>query len=263
MENIYGVDVFIAAVVLVSAVLSFSRGFISEMLGIGSWLIATIVGFYAMPYLEPFATQYLPKPLLANIASLVVVTIVTLVVLTLICSKIEKKVRQSVLNRLDHFLGFIFGAVRGVVILVLIYFLLMTLMPKYLARQQKESLLFPYLGRMTENVKEHLPESLFDNPAEKEGKQKPDEIEELIEKLNAPAKKTVKKSKNKKREASAVQEEKPVDPEKKEKDLFDSLNNPQVGERKKKQTQGYDKREREELDRLFLESMDETDSVVE
>ena len=175
MENIYGVDVFIAAVVLVSAMLSFSRGFISEMLGIGSWLIATIVGFYAMPYLEPFATQYLPKPLLANIASLVVVTIVTLVVLTLICSKIEKKVRQSVLNRLDHFLGFIFGAVRGVVILVLIYFLLMTLMPKYLARQQKESLLFPYLGRVTENVKEHLPESLFDNPAEKEGKQKPDE----------------------------------------------------------------------------------------
>ena len=51
MENIYGVDVFIAAVVLVSAMLSFSRGFISEMLGIGSWLIATIVGFYAMPYL--------------------------------------------------------------------------------------------------------------------------------------------------------------------------------------------------------------------
>ena len=73
----------------------------------------------------------------------------------------------------------------------------------------------------------------------------------------------MKKSKNKKREASAVQEEKPVDPEKKEKDLFDSLNNPQVGERKKEQTQGYDKREREELDRLFLESMDETDSVVE
>ncbi len=263
MENIYGVDVFIAAVVLISAILSFSRGFISEMLGIGSWLIASIVGFYAMPYLEPFALRYLPKPLLANIASLVVVTIVTLVVLTLICSKIEKKVRQSVLNRLDHFLGFIFGAVRGVVILVLVYFLLMTLTPKYLAQQQKESLLFPYLGRVTESVKEHMPESLFDNPVKKEEKQKPDEIEELIEKLNAPAKKTVKKSKNKKAKPAAAQEEKPVDPEKKEKDLFDSLNNPRVGAKKKEQPQGYDKREREELDRLFLESMDETDSVVE
>ena len=108
MENIYGVDIFIAVVLIVSALLSFFRGFISEMLGIGSWVIALIVGFYTMPYLEPFVLNYVPKPLFANILSLIAVAVVTLIVLTLICSKIEKKVRKSALNRLDHFLGFIY-----------------------------------------------------------------------------------------------------------------------------------------------------------
>ena len=255
MENIYGVDVFIAVVLIGSAPLSFSRGFISEMLGIGSWVIASIVGFYAMPYLEPFVLNYVPKPLFANILSLIAVAIVTLVVLTLICSKIEKKVRKSALNRLDHFLGFIFGAVRGVVILVLLYFLVMTLAPKYLERLQKQSKTFPYLERVTQSVKGHLPESLFDNPVKKE--QEPDEIEELIEKLNTSSQKTDRKKQKK------AEPEKPVDPEKAD-DLFNALNNPQVKEKPSAQpAQGYNKQEREELDKLFLESIEEAQSVVD
>ena len=258
MENIYGVDVFIAVVLVVSALLSFFRGFISEMLGIGSWFIASIIGFYAMPYLEPFVLKYIPKPLFANILSLIVVAIVTLIILTLICSKIEKRVRKSALNRLDHFLGFIFGVLRGIVILVLIYFLMMTLAPKYLEQLQKRSKAFPYLERVTESVKEHLPESLFDNPVKKAEDQEPDEIEELIEKLNHTSQKKAKQPKQQK-----VEPEKPVDPEKAD-DLFNALNNPQVEEKKSDQpVQGYDKQEREELDKLFLESVEEAESVID
>ena len=256
MENIYGVDIFIAVVLIVSALLSFFRGFISEMLGIGSWVIASIVGFYAMPYLEPFVLNYVPKPLFANLLSLIVITVVTLIVLTLICSKIEKKVRKSALNRLDHFLGFIFGIVRGIVILVLIYFMMMTLAPKYLEQLQKKSKAFPYLERVTESVKEHLPESLFDNPVETE--QEPDEIEELIEKLNTSSQ----KEKPTKKE-HVPEPEKPVDPEKAD-DLFNALNNPPVREDSSDQdVQGYNEQEREELDKLFLESMEEAESVVD
>ena len=256
MENIYGVDIFIAVVLIVSALLSFFFVFISEMLGIGSWVIASIVGFYAMPYLEPFVLNYVPKPLFANLLSLIVITVVTLIVLTLICSKIEKKVRKSALNRLDHFLGFIFGIVRGIVILVLIYFMMMTLAPKYLEQLQKKSKAFPYLERVTESVKEHLPESLFDNPVEKE--QEPDEIEELIEKLNTSSQKE-----KPPRKEQAPEPEKPVDPEKAD-DLFNALNNPPVREDSSDQeVQGYNEQEREELDKLFLESMEEAESVVD
>ena len=250
MDNIYGVDIFIAVVLLISAILSFYRGFISEMLGVGSWIVAGLVGFYAMPYLEPFMLKYVSRPLFANLISLSVVSILTLVVLTIVCSKITGKVRKSVLNRLDHFLGFIFGGLRGVVILVLVYFLIMTLAPKNLEQMQKKSRAFPYLERVTESVKEHLPESLFDNPTKPEDK-KADEIEELIEKLNtAPGKK------NKKKEKSNDSEKKAG--------LFESLNNPQVEEKPvDPEKQGYNKKEREELDKLFLESVEEADSVVD
>lgn len=262
MENIYGIDIFIGVVLVVSALLSFSRGFISEMLGIGSWFVALIVAFYAMPYLEPFVLNYVSKPLFANVLSLVVVSIVTLIVLTLICSKIETKVRKSVLNRLDHFLGFIFGIVRGIVILVLLYFLMMTLAPKYLDQLEKQSRAFPYLERVTQSVEQHLPQSLFDNPQESEtsedGKDS-DEIEDLIKKLNTTTqkKKEVKKTKR----ALPEQVEKPVDPEKKD-DLFNSLNNPRVEKKSEKAQQGYNKQEREELNRLFLENVEEAESIL-
>lgn len=269
MENIYGVDIFIAAVLIVSAVLSFFRGFISEMLGIGSWMVALLVGVYLMPYLEPFVIRYVPKPLFANILSLVGVSIITLVILTLICSKITVKVRKSALNRLDHFLGFIFGLVRGVVILVLIYFLVMTLAPKNLVQMQKKSKTFPYLERVTESVKEHLPESLFDNPAEKEGdKEEKDELGGLIEKLNKPGaghKEKAKKPAVQEKKTGAEEEEieKPVDPEKR-KGLFDKLNAPEVKEKPSKaKAEGYNKKEREDLDKLFLESIEEVESAVD
>lgn len=254
MQEICGVDIFISVVLLVSAILSFSRGFTSEMLGIGAWFVAGIAGFYAMPVLEPYALKYLHKPVFANLAVFAATALVTLVTLTLIFSRITDKVQKSVLNRLDHFLGFIFGLVRGVVILVLVYFLMMTLTPKTLEDYQKQSKAFPYLERVTDSVKEHLPESLFDNPTKKDDG-KPDNIDQLIEKLN---KEPVKKTKKKKAKPAA---EKPKDPEK---TLFDDLNAPKVEAQKKKdEPAGYDKREREQLDRLFLESLEETDAVVD
>ena len=254
MQEICGVDIFISVVLLVSAILSFSRGFTSEMLGIGAWFVAGIAGFYAMPWLEPYALKYLHKPVLANLAVFAAVALLILVTLTLIFSRITDKVQKSVLNRLDHFLGFIFGLVRGVVILVLVYFLMMTLTPKTLEDYQKQSKAFPYLERVTDSVKEHLPESLFDNPTKKDDG-KPDNIDQLIEKLN---KEPVKKTKKKKAKPAA---EKPKDPEK---TLFDDLNAPKVEAQKKKdEPAGYDKREREQLDRLFLESLEETDAVVD
>ena len=254
MQEICGVDIFISVVLLVSAILSFSRGFTSEMLGIGAWFVAGIAGFYAMPVLEPYALKYLHKPVLANLAVFAATALVTLVTLTLIFSRITDKVQKSVLNRLDHFLGFIFGVVRGVVILVLVYFLMMTLTPKTLEDYQKQSKAFPYLERVTDSVKEHLPESLFDNPTKKDDG-KPDNIDQLIEKLN---KEPVKKTKKKKAKPAA---EKPKDPEK---TLFDDLNAPKVEAQKKKdEPAGYGKREREQLDRLFLESLEETDAVVD
>lgn len=267
METIGGVDIFIAAVILLSAILSFARGFTEEMLGIGAWLVAGTIGFYSMPLLSPYVSNYISKPLLANLAIFFSVGLILLIILTLLFHKIGKKVKESSLNRLDHFLGFLFGLIRGVLILVLIYFIIMTLSPKTLSDYQKESKLFPYLERITENAKKQLPEALFDTPTKRDDT--PDNIDELIEKLNqAPdkkgkkAKQAPKKEERKERAAAekpAEKREKPVNPER---SLFDDLNDPAVKSKNAGKT-GYDKREREELDKLFLETSDDAEEPMD
>ncbi len=282
MENISTVDIFIVVVIGLSALLSLGRGFVSEMLGIGSWFLASAIGFYAMPILSPHIEPLVHKPLLANALSIAAAALVSLVVLTVICSRITIKVRKSVLNRLDHFLGFIFGCLRGIIILVLVYFIIMTIAPKSLPDFQKDSRLMPYLEMVTENVRDQLPESLFDNPVRDEsGKEEaPNDLDELIQKLNEAPEKTKKSAKPKskaarknreieilpeddplRRSLEELENEIPQDPS--ETEFFNLLNSPQVKAKPSKgNREGYDSKEREDLNRLILESVDDVESAV-
>lgn len=181
MENINGLDLVIVCVVAISGLFAFCRGFLSEMLGIGSWIVAGTGGVYLLPYVSPLTERFIRNGTLANIAAGVLSSLILLVVLTLVCSFLTGKIRQSALNRLDRFLGLIFGFLRGFIILMLMYFILFVLSPKTLEDLGKNSKLYPFLDDVCLRVKEHMPESLFDNPSDKGGKSKDsEELEGLL-----------------------------------------------------------------------------------
>lgn len=181
MENINGLDLVIVCVVAISGLFAFCRGFLSEMLGIGSWIVAGAGGVYLLPYVSPLTEKFIRNGTLANIAAGVLSSLILLVVLTLVCSFLTGKIRQSALNRLDRFLGLIFGFLRGFIILMLMYFILFVLSPKTLEDLGKNSKLYPFLDDVCLRVKEHMPESLFDNPSDKGGKSKDsEELEGLL-----------------------------------------------------------------------------------
>ncbi len=181
MENINGLDLVIVCVVAISGLFAFCRGFLSEMLGIGSWIVAGAGGVYLLPYVSPLTEKFIRNGTLANIAAGVLSSLILLVVLTLVCSFLTGKIRQSALNRLDRFLGLIFGFLRGLIILMLMYFILFVLSPKTLEDLGKNSKLYPFLDDVCLRVKEHMPESLFDNPSDKGGKSKDsEELEGLL-----------------------------------------------------------------------------------
>ncbi|MCQ2965878.1 MAG: CvpA family protein [Alphaproteobacteria bacterium] len=182
MDSICGIDFFIVFTLLISALLSTTRGFASEMLGLGAWFVATTLGVYLMPVLEPVSSKYISNPIISNLASCIISTILILSVLTIVFNHLTEKIKRSCLNKIDHVLGLLFGLLRGLVILVLIYFFVMTLAPKSLEQFEKESKLFVYLEKVTDNVKEQLPESLFDNPTKKLDEQ--DKLDALIKLLN-------------------------------------------------------------------------------
>lgn len=303
MENINGLDLVIVCVVAISGLFAFCRGFLSEMLGIGSWIVAGAGGVYLLPYVSPLTEKFIRNGTLANIAAGVLSSLILLVVLTLVCSFLTGKIRQSALNRLDRFLGLIFGFLRGFIILMLMYFILFVLSPKTLEDLGKNSKLYPFLDDVCLRVKEHMPESLFDNPSDKGGKSKDsEELEGLLKAIgkneieiaaqevkdlpeNDPLRQMVeehvkengssgffsffekftggdKDAKNKKsaRKKKAEKTEKRDAVKKKngDDDLFDKLNGVQVESKNKKGGDVvYGEKDKEDLNRLILENIEE------
>jgi len=114
-------DIVVAIVLLVSAFLAYSRGFVQEVLSVGGWVGAAFITIYGFGYVQPYAREIIAIELLADLAAGVIVFVVVLAVLSLLTRAISKRVQDSALNALDRSLGFLFGLARGAVVLCLIY----------------------------------------------------------------------------------------------------------------------------------------------
>ncbi|MCB1368373.1 MAG: CvpA family protein, partial [Rhodobacteraceae bacterium] len=57
MDGFTILDAAVAGIILVSAVLAFSRGFVREVLSIAGWILAAIVAFVFAPQAEPLMKE--------------------------------------------------------------------------------------------------------------------------------------------------------------------------------------------------------------
>jgi membrane protein required for colicin V production len=114
-------DVLVLVIVGVSAVAALARGAVAEIMGLLSWVGATVVAFAALPYLVPLVQPVIAGEELANGVALVGVFVVTLIVLKLLTGMIVSAVSGSALGPLDRLLGLVFGAARGVVLVCAAY----------------------------------------------------------------------------------------------------------------------------------------------
>lgn len=125
MEDFTLFDGGVAAVLFISAVLAFSRGFVREILSIAGWIGAGVVGFYFAPAVVPLVQEI---PILNDIigdncelgilAAFVAVFAVALVVIALFTPLISGAVQKSALGSLDGGFGFLFGVARGLLLVV-------------------------------------------------------------------------------------------------------------------------------------------------
>jgi membrane protein required for colicin V production len=116
------VDIVVLGVLAISALLAFMRGFVREVLGIGSWVGAVIVAIWGFSYARPRFEQWLAgSPDLINPATFGSLFLVTLIVLMAVSHWVGAVVRGSVLGGLDRTLGLVFGLVRGAALVVFAY----------------------------------------------------------------------------------------------------------------------------------------------
>lgn len=121
--SLHIVDVSVAALVCVSALIGLLRGIVKEILSIFSWAAALFIGMYAHKPTFPFWFKTTNSEVFAHVLAFGSVFLGVLAISLLITSRISERVDDGALGGLDRTLGFAFGAVRGMVIICLCYLL--------------------------------------------------------------------------------------------------------------------------------------------
>ena len=123
MDSFTLVDAAVGLVVVVSAILAYSRGLVREVLAIAGWVVAAIAAFVLAPTVEPLVREipYVGNILgdsceLTIIAAFAAVFAVMLVIVALFTPVFSSLIRNSALGGIDQGLGFFFGVLRGILL---------------------------------------------------------------------------------------------------------------------------------------------------
>src|SRR3982751_4326085 len=115
-----GVDVGVAVLVLISAILATARGFTREILSLATWAGSAAIPAYMYFYHRGIAQAYIKEELVATGVTVIGTFIVALIVLHLLTMWIGDMVVDSRVGPLDRTLGFVLGAARGVLICIVL-----------------------------------------------------------------------------------------------------------------------------------------------
>lgn len=128
MEGFTIVDAVVAVVILLSAILAYSRGVVREILAIAGWVAAAVLAFIFAPQAEPLIKQIpvLDKFLggsceLSVIAAFAAVFAVALIVMSIFTPLFSSAVQRSALGGVDQGLGFLFGVLRGILLVAVAF----------------------------------------------------------------------------------------------------------------------------------------------
>ncbi|MCB9964863.1 MAG: CvpA family protein [Rhodospirillales bacterium] len=194
------IDLIIGAVILISALVAFFRGFIREVLtilGVIGGLVAaymygaTLAPFYNgllegdKPAAEGAETPHfmgiIPYPLLSEILGYATVFLGVVIILSILSYFLSKFVENVGMGMLDRTLGVAFGIARGVILLGVLY------MPIHMFADEeekknwfKDSHLQVYIEATSEWLSEFLPEDFLKDT----GQEKLDQTRETLKALD-------------------------------------------------------------------------------
>jgi len=153
-------DIAVVALIVLSAIFAFARGFVREALSIVAWVGAAIITLYGFNQVYSLVDPLVKNPLLSQLIAGFGLFIGSLVVFTIVTSIIARSVRTSALSPIDRTLGFIFGLARGVFVVSLAYLLLDLMVPLPNDRPDwvREAKSGPYLHQGAEMLRGWLPE---------------------------------------------------------------------------------------------------------
>lgn len=133
MEGFTLVDAGVAVIILLSAILAYSRGFVREVLAILGWIAAAVAGFFFAPMVVPLLNEVPLEKIpvvgeglkesceLTVILAFVAVFAAALILLSIFVGLFSGAVQRSSVGGIDQGLGFLFGVLRGVLLVVVAF----------------------------------------------------------------------------------------------------------------------------------------------
>ncbi len=165
MDGFTIVDGVVALLVVVSALLAYSRGLVREGLAIAGWILAAVLAFIFAPQLQPLVKEV---PVvgslisdsceLSMIAAAAAVFAIVLVIASLFTPLFSSLIQRSALGGLDQALGFLFGVARGILLVAIAFFVYETVITSQNISAIDDSRSARVFGRMTTSIEDRDPE---------------------------------------------------------------------------------------------------------
>lgn len=166
MQGFTIIDGVVALVVVLSALLAYSRGFVREALAIAGWIAAGVVAFIFAPQVEPLVREVpvvgefiADSCELSMIGAFTAIFAVALIIASLITPLFSALVQRSAAGAIDQALGFLFGVARGVLLVAIAYFVYQTIVTSQDIAVIDDSRSARVFARMTDNVADRDPEA--------------------------------------------------------------------------------------------------------
>ncbi|MCY1267459.1 Colicin V production protein [compost metagenome] len=130
-------------IIVVSSLISLSRGFVKEALSLVTWIVAAGIAWMFGGALSQHLAPYIQLPSARVIAACALLFVATLLVGALVNFLIGELVRVTGMSGTDRVLGMVFGGARGVLLVVLLVGLL-SLAPVQQDPWWQQSVLLPH-----------------------------------------------------------------------------------------------------------------------
>lgn len=165
MEGFTIIDGVVALVIVLSALLAYSRGLVRETLAIAGWIAASVLAFLFADQIQPLVRQI---PVLGDfigdscelsiMAAFAAVFAVALVVFSIFTPLFSSVVQRSALGGVDQGLGFLFGVLRGILLVAVAFFVYQTVLSTQSIAMVEDSRAAAVFSRLTGQIEERRPE---------------------------------------------------------------------------------------------------------
>ncbi len=165
MDGFTLVDGIVAAVIVISALLAFSRGLVREVMAIVGWVAAAIIAFMFAGQVEPLIKEVpIIGPILQDSCELAIISAfaavfaLTLIVVSVFTPLFSGLIHRTALGGADQGLGFLFGAFRGILLVAIALLAYDRIMVNDAVPMVDESQSAEIFANLTTEIENQIPE---------------------------------------------------------------------------------------------------------